>query len=114
MVTLWLIEALSRAGEFDSKLLAQSVSMLEDFIGEYFLVAGEQLLTLAPQATATTSVCCRKKSQREANRLATFLRYVIEQQVEKDADSSTQAFSHVSLISTCFNLDRAIKRWRSA
>lgn len=33
MVTLWLIEALARAGAYDPSLLAQSVGMLEDFMG---------------------------------------------------------------------------------
>lgn len=33
MVTLWLIEALARAGAYDPTLLAQSVGMLEDFMG---------------------------------------------------------------------------------
>lgn len=33
MVTLWLIEALARAGAYDPNLLAQSVGMLEDFMG---------------------------------------------------------------------------------
>ena len=33
MCTLWLVEALARAGEFDKMLLAQAVMILEDFIG---------------------------------------------------------------------------------
>lgn len=33
MCTLWLIEALARAGAYDPSLLAQSVGMLEDFMG---------------------------------------------------------------------------------
>lgn len=33
MCTLWLVEALARAGEFDKPLLSQSVMILEDFIG---------------------------------------------------------------------------------
>ena len=33
MCTMWLIEALARAGAYDPSLLAQSVGMLEDFMG---------------------------------------------------------------------------------
>ncbi|KAK4056783.1 hypothetical protein OIO90_002032 [Microbotryomycetes sp. JL221] len=79
MVTLWLIEALSRAGEYDKNMLAQSVSMLEDFIGY-------------------------------SNHVN-----LLSEEISKGGEplgNFPQAFSHVSLISTCFNVDRAIKRWR--
>ncbi|KAK4051167.1 hypothetical protein OIV83_002989 [Microbotryomycetes sp. JL201] len=80
MVTLWLIEALSRAGEFDQALLAQSVGMLEDFIGY-------------------------------SNHVN-----LLSEEISKGGEplgNFPQAFSHVSLISTCFNVDRAIRRRRS-
>ncbi|KAM0787591.1 hypothetical protein ACM66B_003660 [Microbotryomycetes sp. NB124-2] len=80
MVTLWLIEALSRAGEFDSSLLAQSVGMLEDFIGY-------------------------------SNHVN-----LLSEEISKGGEplgNFPQAFSHVSLISTCFNVDRAIRRRRA-
>lgn len=36
MCTLWVIEALARAGEFEPGCLAQAVGMLEDFMGKTF------------------------------------------------------------------------------
>jgi len=33
MCSLWLVEALARAGEFDKSLLSKAVMILEDFIG---------------------------------------------------------------------------------
>lgn len=33
MCTLWLIESLARAGEFDKSLLDKAVVMLEDYMG---------------------------------------------------------------------------------
>lgn len=34
MCTLWLIESLARAGAYKPELLAQSVAMLEDYMGQ--------------------------------------------------------------------------------
>lgn len=35
MCTLWLIESLARAGAYKPEILAQSVAMLEDYMGQY-------------------------------------------------------------------------------
>ena len=35
LCTLWAVEALCRAGQWDKKALSQSVVMLEDFMGVY-------------------------------------------------------------------------------
>ncbi|KDE07505.1 hypothetical protein, variant [Microbotryum lychnidis-dioicae p1A1 Lamole] len=79
MVTLWLIEALSRAGEFEPTYLAQAVSALEDFIGY-----SNHVMLLSEEVS------------KGGEPLGNF----------------PQAFSHVSLISTCFNVDRALRTHR--
>ncbi|SCZ99443.1 BZ3500_MvSof-1268-A1-R1_Chr3-1g06013 [Microbotryum saponariae] len=79
MVTLWLIEALSRAGEFEPTYLAQAVSALEDFIGY-----SNHVMLLSEEVS------------KGGEPLGNF----------------PQAFSHVSLISTCFNVDRAMRTHR--
>ncbi|SCV71134.1 BQ2448_2722 [Microbotryum intermedium] len=79
MVTLWLIEALSRAGEFEPTYLAQAVTALEDFIGY-----SNHVMLLSEEVS------------KGGEPLGNF----------------PQAFSHVSLISTCFNVDRAMRTHR--
>ncbi|KAI5477974.1 glycoside hydrolase family 15 protein, partial [Pseudohyphozyma bogoriensis] len=76
MCTLWVIEALARAGEFDKDLLATSVGMLEDFMGY-------------------------------SNHLG-----LLSEEISKGGEplgNFPQAFSHVGLISTCFNVDKHLK-----
>ncbi|GAA5943595.1 hypothetical protein JCM3775_005820 [Rhodotorula graminis] len=74
MCTLWLVEALARAGQFNPPQLSQAVTILEDFIGY-------------------------------TNHLG-----LLSEEISKGGESlgnTPQAFSLVSLISTCFNVDKA-------
>ncbi|GAA5913485.1 hypothetical protein JCM5296_001740 [Sporobolomyces johnsonii] len=74
MCSLWLVEALARAGRFDKSLLSNAVVILEDFIGY-------------------------------TNHLG-----LLSEEISKGGEplgNFPQAFSHVSLISTAFNVDRA-------
>ncbi|GAA6062500.1 hypothetical protein JCM10212_006349 [Sporobolomyces blumeae] len=74
MCSLWLVEALARAGEFDKSLLAKSVEILEDFQGY-------------------------------SNHLG-----LLSEEISKGGEplgNFPQAFSHVSLISTCYNVSKA-------
>ena len=79
MTTLWHIEALARAGEFDKSLLSQAVGNLEDFVGY-------------------------------SNHLG-----LLSEEISKGGEplgNFPQAFSHVSLISSIFNVDRAMRKKR--
>ncbi|GAA5855676.1 hypothetical protein JCM9279_003300 [Rhodotorula babjevae] len=74
MCTLWLVEALARAGQFNPPQLSQAVTILEDFIGY-------------------------------TNHLG-----LLSEEISKGGESlgnTPQAFSLVSLISTCYNVDKA-------
>jgi GH15 family glucan-1,4-alpha-glucosidase len=70
---------LARAGEFDKTLLAQAVSVLEDFIGY-------------------------------SNHVG-----LLSEEISKGGEplgNFPQAFSHVGLISSIFNVDRALRKKR--
>ncbi|BGP31766.1 hypothetical protein JCM10296v2_003540 [Rhodotorula toruloides] len=74
MVTLWLVEALARAGQFEPAQLSKAVTILEDFLG-YTNHVG-----------------------------------LLSEEISKGGEAlgnMAQAFSFVSLISTCYNVDRA-------
>ncbi|KAK4705655.1 hypothetical protein P7C70_g539, partial [Phenoliferia sp. Uapishka_3] len=79
MCTLWLIESLARAGEFDKTLLSKAVGMLEDYMGY-------------------------------SNHLD-----LLSEEISKGGEplgNFPQAFSHVGLISTVFNVDRVTRMHR--
>ena len=92
MCTAWYIEALSRAGEYDEAVLKQARRQFDDFVGfasKLSLYAEE----IAPDGSMLGSVL--------AVRATLDLR-----------SNFPQAFSHVSLISAAFSLDRALDRSR--
>ncbi|BGP39748.1 hypothetical protein JCM10449v2_003699 [Rhodotorula kratochvilovae] len=74
MCTLWLVEALARAGQYDPAQLSKAVNILEDFIG-YTNHVG-----------------------------------LLSEEISKGGEAlgnMVQAFTLVSLISACYNVDRA-------
>jgi GH15 family glucan-1,4-alpha-glucosidase len=79
LCTLWCIEALTRAGEFDKAALQKAIRMFEDFL----------------QYTNHVGLCTEEISL-----------------AGEGLGNAVQGFTHVTLISTAFNLSRTMKKGR--
>ncbi|KAI0307573.1 glycoside hydrolase family 15 protein [Multifurca ochricompacta] len=77
LCTLWCIEALTRAGQFDKAALQQAIRMFEDFL-QYLNHVGLCTEEISPAGDGL--------------------------------GNAVQGFTHVTLISTAFNLSRTMKR----
>ena len=87
MCSLWLIEALSRAGKSDPEMLLKAQLMFEDMLG-YVLLHRDFL------------------KSRNANHLGLFAEETGPR--GEQLGNFPQAFTHIALISTAFNLDRTL------
>ncbi|KAF9651664.1 glycoside hydrolase family 15 protein [Thelephora ganbajun] len=80
LCTLWTIEALTRAGEYDKSMLAKAVTMFEDFL-QYLNHVG-----LCTEEISTSG---------------------------EGLGNAVQGFTHVTLISTAYNLSRIMFKHKS-
>jgi len=79
LCTLWTIEALTRAGEYDKSMLAKAVSMFEDFL----------------QYPNHVGLCTEEISTSG-----------------EGLGNAVQGFTHVTLISTAYNLSRTMAKYK--
>jgi len=79
LCTLWAIEALTRAGEYDKGMLSKAVAMFEDFL-QYLNHVG----------------LCTEEISTSGEALG----------------NAVQGFTHVTLISTAFNLSRTLAKYK--
>ncbi|KAF9778574.1 glycoside hydrolase family 15 protein [Thelephora terrestris] len=79
LCTLWAIEALTRAGEYDKGMLSKAVTMFEDFL-QYLNHVG----------------LCTEEISTSGEALG----------------NAVQGFTHVTLISTAFNLSRTLAKYK--